>query len=215
MILWILVLVPLAAVLAWWWVGSNVETPDYEVVSKEGPLELRRYPELVAAEVERRGGRFEAVRRGFGPLAGYIFAKERSGEKIAMTAPVTQQRAIDYAGDADPVGAEGAWKVRFIMPSAREIESLPEPERDDVRLVRIPAQRVAAIRFGGVATDPLIEANQAKLLEWVASQGLQPTEPPTYAYYDDPFTPGFLRRNEVLVAVAPQTPDDETAARER
>jgi hypothetical protein len=66
------------------------------------------------------------VRSGFGPLARNIFAKERSGEKIVMTAPVTQQ---------------------FIMPSVFELDRLPKPSDTDVQLPELPPAHRAAIRF--------------------------------------------------------------------
>ena len=74
----------------WIFLQRSVETPDYHVVRSEGDFEVRDSPPLLAAEVAKRGARREAVSAGFSPLAGYIFAKKRGGEKIAMTAPVTQ-----------------------------------------------------------------------------------------------------------------------------
>ncbi|MEM1298952.1 MAG: heme-binding protein, partial [Pseudomonadota bacterium] len=117
---------------------SNVPTPAYTVVETAGEIELRDYPELIVAEITTRGTRGEAVRAGFSPLAGYIFAKEREGEKIAMTAPVTQQ-----AGGGD------AWTVQFIMPEGYTLENLPRPAGSTVRLDSEPPMRRAAIRFSG------------------------------------------------------------------
>ena len=78
--------------VAFWYVQTrNVEVARYDVIERDGDIEIRAYPALVVAEVTRTGNRDEAVRSGFGSLAGYIFAKERPGEKIAMTAPVTQR----------------------------------------------------------------------------------------------------------------------------
>ena len=37
---------------------------------------------------------------------------------------------------------------------------------------------------------------------WIDARGLRRLSPPVYAYYNDPFTPGPLRRNEVLYDVA-------------
>ena len=65
----------------------SVETPAYEVVLSDGVFELRRYPEMTLAQVTRTGSRRSAVQAGFSPLARYIFAKDREGDKIAMTAP--------------------------------------------------------------------------------------------------------------------------------
>lgn len=173
---------------AWIFYAQNVEQPSYTLERAAGAIEVRAYPELVVAEVTRPGQRYDAVRSGFGPLARYIFAREREGDKIAMTAPVTQ-RADQPDGD---------WSVQFIMPSHYTLEDLPDPANADVTLRNLPAQRRAAIRFSGVATDASIAEQETLLRDWMAAEGLQPLGAPIYAYYNDPWTPGFLRRNEVL-----------------
>jgi hypothetical protein len=182
-----LVLVAGIAAGGLWYVRATaVETPAHTVEMAEGPIELRRYPAMVAAEVTRTGDRQAAVRAGFGPLARYIFGSDRPGEKIAMTAPVTQSPA------------NGAWTVRFLMPAGRSLDSLPDPG-GDVRLVALPAQRMAAIRFSGRWTDARFAEHEARLRGWLATRRMAPAGPPVYAYYNDPFTPAFLRRNEVLL----------------
>ena len=177
---------------AWIFASQTVEQPSYTVDTADGAIEIRSYPALLTAEVTRRGDRYTAVRNGFGPLAGYIFARERAGEKIAMTAPVTQQPS---AGET--------WQVQFILPSAYRLEDLPAPANADVTLGEIPAGRRAAIRFSGVATDELIAEQEAMLRAWLEAKGVTPAGAPIYAYYNDPFTPGFLRRNEVMFELAP------------
>jgi len=69
---------------------STVEQPKYSTVLADGAIEARDYPALVVAEVTRRGNRGSAVRAGFSPLMGYIFAPNRPGDSVSMTAPVTQ-----------------------------------------------------------------------------------------------------------------------------
>jgi len=186
------------AVLAaggWYLAMRNVEKPAYAVVERDGPIEIRDYPEMILADVVRRGDRWNAVRAGFRPLAGFIFAREREGEKISMTAPVTQAR--------DGAGNENAWVISFIMPSKHTLESLPKPAGTDVRLRTVAAARRVAIRFSGVATDALIAKNEERLRAWLQARDLEPAGVPTYAYYDDPLTPGPLRRNEVLFDLTP------------
>lgn len=175
---------------SWWWYTRNIETPNYAVVSRDGDFELRDYPAMTVAEVVRTGGRSDALRGGFRPLAGYIFAKERGGEKIAMTAPVTQEPT-----------EEGSWRVRFIMPRDWSLEDLPRPAQAEVELTRTEPQRMAAVRFSGAWNDAVMAAQEERLRAWIAERGLETTTAPTYAYYNDPFTPGFLRRNEVLIGV--------------
>lgn len=182
----------------WVWYTSSVEQPAYVSVTLDGAVEVRDYPDLVIAEVTTTGDRWEAVRQGFRPLARYIFAKERDGGTIAMTAPVTQRpEAPDTTAGVESTD----WTIRFVMPSTYRLETLPAPSNSAVRLEPLPAARRAAIRFSGVATDELLAAKTTELRSWMASKGLVPDGPPTYAYYNDPWTPGFLRRNEVMFDV--------------
>ena len=181
------------AIGVWVYYVQNVEQPTYAVVEKDGDIEIRDYPPLVVAEVTTRGERGRAVNLGFRPLANYIFAKERPGPAIPMTAPVTQHRA---SGDA--------WIVRFIMPSKYKLADLPVPAGSDVRLQDVAAARRAAIRFSGVAKDELIDSKLKRLQSWLSDRKISTVPPVTFAYYNDPFTPGPLRRNEVLVDLAPR-----------
>ena len=188
------ILVGLAAIAVgiWSYVMSTVEQPTYASVTQEGAIEIRDYPALVVAEVTRRGDRQTAVRAGFSPLAGYIFARSREGETVSMTAPVTQT----------PAAADQSWLIRFVMPSKYTLETLPKAAGEDVRLLELPPARRAAIRFSGVATDGLIGENEAVLRAWLGQRNLAILGAATYAYYNDPWTPGPLRRNEVLFDIA-------------
>jgi DNA gyrase inhibitor GyrI len=181
-----LLVAALSLVLFWFIQTRNVEIARYEVIEADGPIEIRDYPALTVAEVTRSGNRDQAVRAGFGPLARYIFAKEREGEKIAMTAPVTQK------------SKGGTWTIQFIMPSGYSLENLPKPASTDVQLREIPPARRAVIRFSGWWSDELFNAKDAALREWLKGKGLEVSGTPLFAYYNDPFTPGFLRRNEIL-----------------
>jgi hypothetical protein len=176
----------LGIVLFWFVQTRNVEIARYALVESDGSMEIRDYPALTVAEVTRTGTRDQAVRSGFGPLARYIFARERQGEKIAMTAPVTQ------------VSDGNSWTIQFIMPSGYSLQNLPRPTGTEVRLREIPPARRAAIRFSGWWSDGLFREKDAALREWLQGKGVEVTGTPVFAYYNDPFTPGFLRRNEIL-----------------
>ncbi|MEM9725953.1 MAG: heme-binding protein [Pseudomonadota bacterium] len=192
-----------------------VETPPYAVLEQDDDIEIRRYEPQIVAEYTSTGPRREAASAAFRPLANYIFAKgveERADTKISMTAPVTQTPQTDTGPIAmtAPVtqsaadgAADDAWTVRFIMPAEYTMETLPTPANPAVRLVEEPETTMLAIRFSGVARDDRVARHERKLRDWAAAKGLTLVEPPTYAYYNAPFTPGFLRRNEVLFEVAP------------
>ena len=207
-----LLFLALAGMTAWIVYIKSVERPAYKVVTSDRNFEIRDYPALVVAEIERQGQRRAAVSAGFGPLAAYIFAKNRQGDGIAMTAPVTQSAEQKIAmtapvtqspsaGQPDEDGSGKRWTIRFIMPSKYALADLPKPAQSDVVLRELPARRVAAIQFSGVATDKLLAARESELRGWMAKQRLQARGKPTFAYYDDPSMPWFLRRNEVMIDV--------------
>jgi DNA gyrase inhibitor GyrI len=168
-----------------------VEEPAFRTVLKDGAFEIRDYPALTVAEVTVSGGQNEAASRGFRLLAGYIFGGNTRGQSIAMTAPVTQ------------IADAGRWIVRFTMPRAYTLDTLPRPSDPAVRLTRLPAARVAAIRFSGLAGKADVAAKSADLVAAVKARRLHAVGALALAQYDPPWTPWFLRRNEVMVAVAP------------
>jgi hypothetical protein len=180
---------------------SHVEQPAYTVVRSFGDVEVRDYPPMVIAEVEVAGERRVAINAGFRLLADYIFGDNSPAQKIAMTAPVTQQAGEKIAMTA-PVSqqqAGGAWKVRFVMPSSYTLEALPKPNNPSVKLVPLPAERFAAIRFSGLAGDDAIARFKQRLFDRLAEQGLTPQREAIMAFYNPPWTLPFLRRNEILV----------------
>lgn len=170
--------------------AADVEEPAFTLERQDGAFEIRAYPDLVVASVDREGTRGRAVQQGFGPLARYIFARDREGDKIAMTAPVLQ--SADEAG----------WTVSFIMPAGMALEDLPEAGAD-VRLEELPQRRMAVYRFSGRWSDGRFAEAVEALEGWMAVQGLEAAGAPEYAYYNDPFTPAFMRRNEVMIQLAP------------
>ena len=181
---------------------DNVEQPAYQTVASDGDFEVRSYGPSIVAEIAVRGSRRDAANRAFSPLANYIFAKERSGDSISMTAPVTQSPREPIAMTApvtqSRVTTDGEWTVRFVMPAQYALDSLPEPKNRNITLSEVRGAQRAVVRFSGVASDALIAEKESKLRSWIRSRGLKAEGVPTYAYYNAPFTPGFMRRNEIM-----------------
>ncbi len=194
---------------------AKTPEPPFTVTLKDNDIEVRRYEPMIVAEVEQTGDRDTAINAGFKVLVGYIFGgntsktsiemtapvSQRASEKIAMTAPVTQQAA---GGDGGPAG-NGPWKVRFVMPAGSTMQSLPKPNDARVTLIEVPAHDVAAIRFSGWSTQSNLSTHRDRLAKFIADKKLTPSAPPTYAFYDPPWTLPFWRRNEVIVELAPET----------
>jgi hypothetical protein len=140
------------------------------------------------------------------PLADYIFAKDRKGAQIAMTAPVTQapREKIAMTAPVSQQPSTGGWTISFTMPTGYTMETLPPPADPSVRLVEHPARRLAVLKFSGLAGQSRMEAKRSELLAAVAKAGLSPKGDSVFAFYDPPWTLPFLRRNEVMVEVGGQ-----------
>jgi hypothetical protein len=182
----------------------RVEEPKFTLVEQSGAFELRDYPALLVAEATVKGERTIAINQGFRVIADYIFGNNIAAEKVAMTAPVTQQasEAVAMTAPVTQQAAGDSWTVRFIMPSQYTLETLPKPKNTSVTIKQIEGQRVLAIRFSGAADDQMLKDKTALLTAEISKRGLTPAAVETYAFYDPPWTLGFLRRNEVMIAVA-------------
>jgi SOUL heme-binding protein len=186
-----------------WSQMSSAEEPKFTVIEKNGIFELRDYPSIIVAEATMTGSREIAINQGFRVIADYIFGNNVSAKKVAMTAPVIQVPGEKIAMTA-PVTQQGegnAWTVRFVMPSEYTLDTLPKPNNSAVTLKSIEGQRLAVVRFSGVANDAILSAKTAELTALIAQRNLSPLSPPSFAFYDPPWKLGSLRRNEVMIAV--------------
>jgi hypothetical protein len=183
---------------------SSVEQPKYRVVEKDGNIEFRDYAPMIVAETEVSGEQYKALGVGFRAIAGYIFGGNSSSQKVAMTAPVTQQRSEKIAMTAPVTQQEegGIERVRFVMPAGYTLETLPKPTNPAVTLKEIGSKRFVVIRFSGFAGEGNLARRTAELNAFVSAKHLRVLSAPTYAFYDPPWTLPFLRRNEVMVEIA-------------
>ncbi len=190
--------------------ASKVEQPKYSVLENYDQIELRQYEPTVVAEVEIAGDQKTALEAGFRVLAGYIFGKNQSNQtftsaKISMTAPVSQTKSEKIPMTA-PVTAEASgsvWKIRFTMPSQYSLPTLPKPKDDRIKLFEVPGERIAAIRFSGVATPKDMEKKAEELETFLIKHNMKSMGEAVFAYYNPPWTLPFLRRNEVLIKAGP------------
>jgi len=175
-------------------IADHAEEPDYDVVRKDGDIEIRDYDAVVVAETVKTGYHEKARRRGFETLYDYIAANNRSGKKIAMTVPVLQQLS-------ESAGRTKGWAIRFVMPKKYTKASLPTPNASDVTLHDVPARRLVSVRFNGAFSASLASKKLMSLYNYVADENLKQKGDPIYAFYNAPWTPGFMRRNEILIEV--------------
>ncbi|BDA84102.1 hypothetical protein Sa4125_16440 [Aureimonas sp. SA4125] len=175
-------------------VAEHTEEPDYDTVRTDGDIEIRDYDAMIVAETIKSGYHEKARRIGFETLADYIFAGNRAGKKIAMTAPVLQQLSENE-------GKTKGWAIRFVMPKKFTKDTLPAPGSDDVAIRELPSKRVVAIRFNGNFTASLASKKLMILYNYIAEENMKQKGDPEYAFYNPPWTPGFMKRNEILIEV--------------
>jgi hypothetical protein len=107
-----------------------VEEPQWTLVHRDGPFEVRDYARTVVAETEVPGERGLAINEGFRRLARFIFGGNEPNSSVAMTAPVAQRQSEARIAMTAPVartGSESAWTVTFYMPPGSTLDAMPRP----------------------------------------------------------------------------------------
>merc|ERR1712087_1052539 len=208
-----------------------IETPLVTATKVCKDYEMRTYAPALAATTVCSGDMMQGS-EGFRQLARYIgafgtpanrkeaAAQTTEGEKIAMTAPVVT--AQQGGGGAEKIAMtapvttsqEGlSYKMAFILPSKyKSIEELPKPTDERVSLERLPSRVLAVRRFGGYARKDDVAKQTKILLDALARDDVTVCGggQVELARYNDPFTPWFLRTNEVWTQVQNQQEDDDT-----
>jgi len=189
----------------------GADEPAFESVTKDESFEVRDYSALVVAEVKVKGNQKEAGSRGFRKLAGYIFGGNKSTDKIAMTAPVSQvpeersegaSEKISMTAPVSQLEQADGWLVRFTMPPGYTLETLPVPDDSDVKLLEMPAARFAVLKFSGNAPEEEVQEKMRELRSIVRERELSEVGEVTLAQYNPPWIPGYFRRNEVMVEIS-------------
>jgi SOUL heme-binding protein len=180
--------------------------PDYQIVQKLEDVEVRAYAAYTVAEVVVSGTAAEAGNLAFPILAGYIFGKNKGERKFAMTAPVTQAAEpvkLEMTAPVTQTPAPGGFRVQFVLPKGVTLDSAPEPLDNRVVLRVVEPGRVAVIRYSGFWSEANYGQHLAKLQATLRAAGLPWVGEPIYSRYNAPFTPWFMRRNEIWLHMAP------------
>ena len=204
------------------------EEPKFELLSKHGNIELRRYPSFIVAETLVDGDMDAASSKGFRIIADYIFGNnvssgstlKQGSEKISMTAPVTMEpvkpasqsvamtapvalQPLPNSGQVsqEPQAMQGAnrWRVHFVMPSAYTLNTLPKPNNPAVQLREVPSKTWAVLSYTGFNTENGIQQRTDELVAWLAAQKIETTSSPQLARYNPPWTLPMFRRNEIML----------------
>ena len=169
-------------------VRGGYESAPYKVVRSDGNFELRDYPPLTVVETPMTRAS-DGSDGSFNRLFRFISGGNASNQKIAMTTPVFMS------------GDETNATMAFVMPAQMKTGEAPKPTDGSVTVRELPAGRFAVLRYNG-GRNPKNEAESLKRLRsWMKTEGLKELSPPVYGYFDPPWTPAFLRRNEVMARI--------------
>lgn len=185
--------------------SARYEEPNWSTVRKDDQFEIRKYPRLVSASVTVNGDKDRAADKAFSILAGYIFGKNSARKKIEMTTPVTQESGSTKIAMTVPVTTsldQDSLTMKFYMPAQYELETLPEAHDKRIKFAVIPPQLYATVRFSGSAKEARVSKHTQELKDYLKTNGLVATGEPVVAFYNPPWTPPFLRRNEVWVPIS-------------
>ena len=184
----------------------GIEHPDYAVLKKQGEYEIREYESYYAAEVLLKGTQKESLSRGFKILFDYISGNNMKQESIKMTAPVMQQQEekserIAMTAPVMQEQREESYVVSFMMPANYTLDKLPIPKDSSIKIVQRGGNKVAVLRFAGYATEERVMNKQARLKERLKEDGYRIISSFHLALYNPPWTPPFMRRNEVMFLI--------------
>lgn len=182
------------------------EEPTFTVQRTLDGIELREYAPYTVAEVLVAADANDAGNRAFPILAGYIFGKNKGERKMAMTAPVTQAAVpmkLEMTAPVTQTPTAGGYLVQFVLPKGITTANAPEPLDSRVMLRDVPPKRVAVIRYSGFWSESNYNEHLAQLQMGLRAANIAWTGEPVLSRYDPPFTPWFLRRNEIWLDLAP------------
>jgi hypothetical protein len=185
--------------------SKATEEPDYTVIQKLQDIEVREYAPYAVAEVLVPGPAAQAGNQAFPILAGYIFGKNKGERKLAMTAPVTQTAEpvkLEMTAPVTQAAALGGYRVQFVLPKGVTQANAPEPLDARVTLRTIAPSRVAVIRYSGFWSDANYNNHLEELRAALRAANLISVGEAVYSRYNAPFTPWFMRRNEIWLNLA-------------
>lgn len=179
------------------------EQQNYSVVGQHDGFELRRYPACIVASIEVSSSFERAGNSGFMALVSYITGNNHSRSKMAMTAPVIQETGIGIVQEFPVLEqAHGDQHIiSFVMPHGWTMDTLPDPNDQRVVLREVPAELVAVDRFSGRWSKASYNARLEALERRINRAGFDIAGVARFARFDPPWTPWFMRRNEIQIPV--------------
>lgn len=165
---------------------SHYETPTYRVILKDESIELRDYQKFWIVKYTASAGRDADA--AFQTLFSYIQGYNQTSEKIAMTVPVYQDIEAKVQN------------MSFVVPE-KFIQGIPQPNHPNLHIETFEEGVYAVITFSGATKNANIEKHKKILEAWIDTKGYKTYSGVISAIYNAPFTPPFMRRNELMLHI--------------
>lgn len=165
---------------------GKYESPEYRVKEKEGAFEIREYQEYYVVKYKENEDPMNSG--GFQTLFRYISKNNEKEAKISMSVPVIEKKE------------EEVYTMAFVLPK-EHLHDIPLPKDKRLSIEKIEEEDYATITFSGVSKSKVEKEQESKLNNWIVAKGWEITGDESMAYYNPPFTPGFLRKNEIWIPV--------------
>lgn len=165
---------------------GKYESLDYEVLLKDGDYELRKYLDFFIVEYENDND--PEINKGFGSLFNYISSDNKENQKISMTTPVIQDEI------------NGNKKMAFVVPG-KFGGQIPQPNNPNLKVKKFDEGLFGVIKYSGFSSESKESKMKEKLKSWITGNGYESQSNYMLAFYNAPFTPPMLRRNEIWVRI--------------
>jgi DNA gyrase inhibitor GyrI len=172
---------------------AGYESAPYKVVRSDGKFELRDYPTLTVVETPMANPK--GSDGSFMRLFRFITGANEGKQKIAMTTPVFMS------------GSSTNLTMAFVLPAKMDIAAVPKPADGAVTVRELPAGRFAVLRYRGGRNARNEAESLGRLQAWLEQERVATVSGPVYGYFDPPWTPAFLRRNEVMLRTEEEKPN--------
>lgn len=185
-------------------VTMAIEEPKYTVDSKNQNYEIRTYNSTLVAETTVDAKFDEAGNRAFRILADYIFGNNTTQTKIEMTAPVSQAKSekIEMTAPVNLTEGDKGFLVQFTMPAKFDMQNIPKPNDDRVKIREVPGRKVAVFSYSGSWSEDRYKSKLSEFKSALEKDNIKTVGAPIFARYNSPFQLWFLRRNEIWLEVA-------------
>ena len=165
---------------------SQDNNDTYKILRKIDKIEIREYKSLLYVSYHKKGVDSNQNSH-FRVLADYIFGANEKEEKIAMTSPVV-------------INLENDREMLFRMPKKYNKKNLPQPNNNNIKVIKSKKQIKATIRYSGYTNEQKENKMIKELKKILSENNIKHTGQFELFVYDPPYKP-FNRRNEISVNI--------------